>query len=98
MPTPMARLHQSTVTFIPCASMLRIIGIMAAVKGMLSMAAEDRRQPQQNQARYHRIPLNQRDDMLAEVTQQMAVLDAADQHEERKRAASILDLLSAGST
>ena len=40
MPTPTASAHHSGVTLTPCVSMPRMIGIMAAVNGMLSIAAE----------------------------------------------------------
>ena len=40
MPTPAARAHHNGATCIPCASMPSKMGIMAAVNGMLSMAAE----------------------------------------------------------
>ena len=40
IPTPMARPHHNGVTLMPTVSMLRMMGIMAAVKGMLSMAAD----------------------------------------------------------
>ena len=41
MPTPTARAHQSGVTFTPCVSIPMMIGIIAAVNGMLSIAAEN---------------------------------------------------------
>ena len=40
IPTPIASDHHNGETLIPCVSRPRIIGIIAAVKGMLSMAAE----------------------------------------------------------
>ena len=40
MPTPAANPHHRGVTLIPCASIPRMIGIMAAVKGILSIAAD----------------------------------------------------------
>ncbi len=40
MPTPKANAHHKGVMSMPCASKERRIGIMAAVKGILSIAAD----------------------------------------------------------
>ena len=41
IPTPIAKLHQSGVTFTPCDSKPRSMGTIAAVKGILSIKADN---------------------------------------------------------
>ena len=45
MPTPIASAHHNGVTLMPCVSNPRIIGIIAAVNGILSIAADMTAEP-----------------------------------------------------